>query len=143
MFTVFISLACYDYNVINQWQPHIGEFKEVIIMARPRRQVKYSEIEIEQLIRNSDNALYNALISLYQYQLEDEQLREVSMYRNNKGFAKADAKMLTVMSKMLQEHGTLSFDNVQKLRAKLVRRYVRQITRIANYNWDTEQVTLI
>lgn len=112
-------------------------------MARPRRQVKYSEIEIEQLIRNSDNALYNALISLYQYQLEDEQLREVSMYRNNKGFAKADAKMLTVMSKMLQEHGTLSFDNVQKLRAKLVRRYVRQITRIANYNWDTEQVTLI
>ena len=76
-------------------------------------------------------------------QLDDEQIREISIYKNRRGFAKPDAKMLTTMSKLLEENGSLSFDNVQLLRTKLVRRYVRQITRIANYNWETMQTTLI
>ena len=112
-------------------------------MARPRKFRKYSKIEIEQLIRLSDNALYNALTALYQCQLEDEQDREQSIYKNRMGFAKPDAKMLTVMAKMLQENGGLEFDNKQALRNKLVKRYVTQITNICNYNWDQTQTTLI
>ena len=112
-------------------------------MARPRKFRKYTEVEIEQLIRLSDNALYNALTALYQCQLEDEQAREVSVYKNRMGFAKPDAKMLTVMAKMLQDQGSLNFDNKQSLRAKLIKRYVRQLTRICNYNWDQTQTTLI
>lgn len=112
-------------------------------MARPRKFRKYSPIEIEQLISRSDNALFNALMALYQCQLEDEQSRERSIYYNRMGFAKPDAKMLTVMAKMLQDDGNLSFDNKIALRNKLVRRYVKQITRICNKNWDEAQVTLI
>ena len=112
-------------------------------MARPRKFRKYSPVEIEQLISRSDNALYNALTALYQCQLDDEQAEEKSKYFNRKGFAKPDAKMLTVLAKMLQDDGTLSFENKETLRNKLVRRYVKQITRICNYNWDVGHVTLV
>lgn len=112
-------------------------------MSRPRKFRKYSPVEIEMLISNSDNALYNALTALYQCQLNDEQQVERSIYFNRKGFAKPDAKMLTGLAKMLQQEGCLSFDNKCRLRNKLVRRYVKQITRICNYNWDTQQVTLV
>lgn len=112
-------------------------------MARPRKFRKYTPVEIEQLISNSDNALYNALIALYQCQLDDEQARDRSIYKNRRGFAKPDAKMLSTMAKMLQDDGNLSFDNKVSLRNKLVRRYVKQITRICNKNWDDAQVTLI
>ncbi len=112
-------------------------------MARPRKFRKYTPVEIEQLISRSDNALYNALTALYQCQLEDEQAAEKSIYFNRRGFAKPDAKMLSSMAKMLQDEGNLSFDNKINLRNKLVRRYVKQITRICNYNWDVGQVTLV
>lgn len=112
-------------------------------MARPRKFRKYSPVEIEQLIQRSDNALYNALTALYQCQLDDEQSVERSIYFNRRGFAKPDAKMLTVLAKLLQSDGLLSFENKERLRTKLVRRYVKQITKICNYNWDTQQVTLI
>ena len=112
-------------------------------MARPRKFRKYSTVEIEQLISNSDNALYNALIALYQCQLEDEQSEEKSKYYNRMGFSKPDAKHLTACAKLLEDEGCLSFDNKVYLRNKLVRRYVRQITKICNRNWDEAQVTLI
>ena len=48
-----------------------------------------------------------------------------------------------IEAKMLQDDGNLSFDNKIALRNKLVRRYVKQITRICNKNWDEAQVTLI
>ena len=115
----------------------------VNIMARPRRQVKYTEIEIDQLIKFSDNALYNALAALYQCQLDDEQVREVSIHHNRHGFAKPDAKSMTVLAKLLQENGSLEFGNKQVVRNKLVSRYVRQITKIANENWDQMGVTLV
>ena len=113
------------------------------VMARPRKFRKYTEIEIEQLIKYSDNALYNALSAIYQCQLDDEQAREVSIHHNRRGFAKPDAKSMTVLAKLLQENGSLEFGNKQVVRNKLVSRYVRQITKIANENWDQQQVTLV
>ena len=112
-------------------------------MARPKKVYKYSELEIQQLLTYSDCALFNALGLLYDCQTASEQRVEASYMNNRRGFAKPDAKSLTVIAKTIQETGTIDFDNKAYLRNKLLKRYVRQITKIANRNWEQAQTTLI
>ena len=112
-------------------------------MARPKKYRKYSEIEIEQLIKLSDKALYNSIKILYDCQGAQEQAREASIYNNRRGFAKPDAKMLTQMAKGVIDNGALDFDQKAALRGKLVKRYIRQITKLVNERWDRTQTSLI
>ena len=112
-------------------------------MARPRKVYKYSELEIEQLLIHSDRALLNALNLLYDCQTDTEQRVEASFMNNRRGFAKPDAKSLTSLAKTWNETGSIDFDGKMYVRNKLTKRYVRQITKICNHNWETARATLI
>ena len=101
---------------------------------------KWTQDEIKQFLRTNDQVLYKALKDLYACQMADEQRLEGSIHHNRMGFAKPDAKSLTIMAKLLNEQGVLSFENTQKVRDKLVGRYTKQITKIFNAQWAASEV---
>ena len=71
------------------------------------------------------------VLALYKYQTQDEQECEETKIKNGVGFNGVDANFLTSIAKQLQKGNKLS-EKQLKVVAKLMPKYAKQLTNIAN-----------
>ena len=71
------------------------------------------------------------VLALYKYQTQDEQECEETRIKNGVGFNGVDANFLTSIAKQLQKGNKLS-EKQLKVVAKLMPKYAKQLTNIAN-----------
>ena len=96
---------------------------------------KWSTDQMKDLMESNDKVLYGALKALYSQQTSDEQATGFTTYHNNVGFNGCDSKILSSMAEFLLRNDYLSDKQKIIVRKKLVK-YIRQITILANIDWD-------
>lgn len=105
---------------------------------------KYSVEFIENKILTDDLWLIRAILALYKKQTNEEQSKNISVVRNNMGFNKPDSYYFSSIAKIILcmygykkptmfYDGFLSKNQLYKCRI-LIRKYVKQLTLIANSN---------
>lgn len=87
--------------------------------------------EILNLINTNNTMVARSVVKLYDYQTADEQATMDTTHRNGCGFNGIDAPLLSSFAVFYTERGFLSPRQTEIARKKL-RKYVAQLTRIAN-----------
>lgn len=82
-----------------------------------------------QILRSNERAIA-ALMKVYKNQLRDEKRSYSSVYLNNKGFNKQDAKSLTEIAHLVLLHKELTEGQLSYVREKMAK-YSRQLFRIS------------
>lgn len=83
---------------------------------------------LEELAAN-DQAVQTALIQLYSLQTPDERTYQCDIEKNNVGFCQCDVSMLTGLSRVLIEKGSLNDEQMKEARRRVMR-YGRQLADI-------------
>ena len=65
--------------------------------------ILFTKEKIKSNIQASDRWLYRAIIAIYNYQCEDEKFNSLAIHKNNVGFNKIDAEMLTSFGEQLKK----------------------------------------
>ena len=87
--------------------------------------------EIDQNIQTSTKWLTRAIVALMRLQTKNEMFYERTTDRNGVGFNAPDAKLLTTFGKQI-ERGVALSDSQMIIARRRIRKYCRQLCRIAN-----------
>jgi len=94
--------------------------------------------EINELVMTKVTGTNRAILALYARQTSYEQDCQATREANGKGFNMMDAKFGTSLAESLNKGYTLSPKQLEAAR-KMLRKYVSQITNIANYELDIKR----
>jgi hypothetical protein len=81
---------------------------------------------LQNLLVKNQNALYKAILVIYDRQTPDEKESYVSVHDNNKGFSKVDCEFLTGIAKKILHGQPLTKDEYYKARNKM-KKYWKQL----------------
>ncbi|MFA5216927.1 hypothetical protein [Sulfuricurvum sp.] len=93
---------------------------------------------VQALLDVNDNAVINALLTIYARQTQDEQQSERTIENNAIGFSGVDAEILSSFARQYNERGFLTFKQMVIAR-KNIKRYWRQV--IEAYNGNLSSIT--
>ena len=103
------------------------------------REGKWSVEQMSEFLQTSDKVLYGALLALYNCQTEDEKSAGDTHIVNHMGFNGVDAPFLSSVAQSLKKYGRLTDKQKEFTRKKIVK-YVKQITTLANIDWDRKHI---
>lgn len=84
------------------------------------------EVYLKRLVKTNDEALYKAIVLIYNNQTEEEKQRRESVEDNNIGFTKWDAQEMSEMALAIKCGKGLTVGQVAKARNKMTK-YWRQL----------------
>ena len=96
---------------------------------------KWTQEEMKQYLETNDQVLYGALKALYDCQTVDEKSDQQTKYTNKVGFNGADSKIMSSLAEFLIRRGYLT-DKQKVLVRKKIAKYLRQVTNLANAQWE-------
>lgn len=91
----------------------------------------WTKEQISQLILEDNEAVYSALILLWEYQTQDEKKEEVSTHTNGRGFNYVDSTFLSSLVNFYTKAGFLTPKQLQFAR-KALSKYMTQLCNILN-----------
>ena len=95
----------------------------------------WTQEQMADFIQNNDKVLYSALQALYKCQTDEEKSSKDALLQNGVGFNGVDAPFLSSVAQFLNKNGFLTEKQKVLTRKKLVK-YMRQITNMANLDWN-------
>ncbi len=93
----------------------------------------WNKTRMHELLDESDKAVVRALLTIYDFQTEDEKASHTTSKDNNVGFSAFDAEFCSDLAEKVKRGWTLSAKQMAVLRNKM-KRYHRQLCLIANEN---------
>lgn len=93
----------------------------------------YTKEQIKDLLVTNDKAVERAILRLYQYQTNTEQVDRETKDKNNVGFNGVDANLLSGFAEWLKSGKHLTIKQLPYARKKIIK-YAGQLANIANSN---------
>lgn len=92
---------------------------------------EYESNEIKELLLKNNSVLMKSILMLYDKQTEDEKYLEKSNERNNVGFNRFDAPILSKYALIIKRTGGMMINDLYDARSRIIK-YTNQITNIVN-----------
>ena len=114
-----------------------GEYREELIPSKMKKKDQHAFLRY--MLEKNDKWAKQALLRIFAFQTEFEQIAEQTNENNNVGFTGADAEILSSFAKQLKDRGWLSTKQLKVLHKRMPK-YSRQLLNISNKNKLNYQV---
>jgi hypothetical protein len=126
----------YDLDMIAGLQSKIGKFVNAVLQNGQKPEWNASLIKERLLI--SDKWVTQGVLSIFDYQTEEEQDSEDTFEDNGVGFNGVDAELLSSYAKFAKKAGFLTEGQMKYARKKMLK-YSGQLAKIANLKADQKE----
>lgn len=96
------------------------------------RGVEWNSNRILELLERNDSAVIRGMLRIYQYQTEEEKIRDVTISENGVGFSSYHGKIMSSLSEFYINQGFLTEKQIAVAR-KIMKHYAAQLLRIISH----------